>query len=404
MSIFRSFFQRRNSSEEVENPSNYKIYMNFSKSVETKIEVDKKFFDLPASQILKMLKMQDKCLVVETFSKSNGKVIAVRRICDFEKPFSKSEFLPKSKSDDLKYKFCLINSDDIRTISTSQIMQNRFRNQPAKPEALESETKVEKEFVLQLKTDMTSGEERKIHLYLTGQMIYFKYSNDKQRVTHIPLLLIDEITRTENSKLIFTVSSAGAHYYFLCPNSETVRQWINAIQECRQQARIKKTVQTCDQEMKNSANRRMSHMMNFRNLTKEKIFAQKEFRELLFKTLQKDLNVDDVTRSNLNYIFDFLRAYEKDDESDMKKLIVLLEQKGVRFDRSTKLEKDTEDETGYEKRESVDSGISFSDFDLAKNSEFRSFYEKLTERLANFFEVSDFLNALFEECFTLHCN
>lgn len=399
MAFIRSFFQRKLNDSETENPASFKIFMNFSKSTETKIELDRKFFDLKAIDILKTLKIDDKCLIVETFSKSNAKVIGRRKIADFERPFSSTEFLPKNnKQDDLKYKFCLVDPDEVKTFSTSQIINNRFKTQTnIRSEQTENDAKVEKEAQLLLKFDLSQTDEKRVHLFLTNQMIYFKYSHDKQRITHIPLLLIDEITRNEDSKLIFTISSAGAYYFFICISSEMVRNWINAIQEFRQQAQIKKAVQTSEQEMKNSASKKMNHMLNFRNLTKETILTQREFRDLLFKLLQKNARVPEKIKPHLNYFFEFLNAFEKNDESDMIKIEGLLEAKGFKFD--TKDSPVIFENNVFEGRATDGSDFSLKDFDREPKSQFARPHDKLIEILSELFEVADYLVFLFDECY-----
>lgn len=397
MSFLRLWFGRVAQEATPESTAGIRIHMNFSKATETKIELDKKYYEMTAAEVLRSLKMEDKCLVVEMFSKGNGKVIGKRKILDFERPFSLALNAQKGpRNDDIKYKFCIVESDEVKNLSTSQIINYRFKAQGNRADTAEHEPKIEKEGSFMLKADLAQSEERKVQLYLTNQMIYFKYSNDKQRVTHIPLLLIDEISREEATKLIFCVVSAGSNYYFIGTSAETVKSWVSLIQELRQNAQIRVTVQSAEQEIRSSTIRKTSHMLSFRNLTKESVIERKEFRDVLVKFLRAKPKSDQSVAEALPLLFEFLDAYENSDETDMQKIANLVEAKQFKDDF---LESPNEDLGMSNRLQPRDSVISMSDFNHKISPEHMLLRDKFERFIARQFEIPEFLEFVFEECY-----
>lgn len=410
MNLFKGLFTKKN-----ETVKTFKGGFKIKESASSKMYNDVTDIDSTVTELLNKFEKSNSVIVMETYSKKEKKVIGRRRMLSFEVPYR--IWKTYTIENEIKIRFYFTHKDEVSILSSK--MTHLKRSKPKQQSLFNvDELIIEREGIVKFYHDYNKNL-KEVKLFITKDIVLFHPIKEKLRVTQIPLVYIDSVTKHDNESNTFVISTTGVDYFFCCKNEEAVNIWIKDLIYFIRYAQEKFLVQQAEIKMNESSVNIINNLLGLCDLSENEIFAKKKLRDSLFRMLEKKIKDDSVIM--LNSKKRYIEAFEKDDRINMEEILSMLtkenlitkeeesESKAKRnnsesnnpviidpfFDDNESLTQTIIRPSGFFNLGDISSGLT-----IKNQIYYKRYYEKFREELRWLFEIDEFVAFLLDEMYS----
>jgi hypothetical protein len=409
MNLFKGLFAKKN-----ETVKTFKGGFKIKESASSKMYNDVSDVEATVAELLAKFEKQNSIIVMETFSKQEKKVIGRRRLLPFEVPYRL--WKTYSIENEIKIKFYFADKEELNIPSSKMV--NMKRGKPKQQSLFNvDELIIEREGVVKFHHDYNKNL-KEVKLFITKDIVLFHPVKEKLRVTQIPLVYIDAVTKHDNEPNTFVISTTGVDYFFCCKNEEAVNIWIKDLIYFIRYAQEKFLVQQAEIKMNESNVNVINSLLSLCDLSENEIFAKKKLRDSLFRMLEK--KIKDDSGILLNSKKRYIEAFEKDDRINMEEILSMLTKENlITKEEDSELEikrRNSEMTTIAKIDRSIDEiepstitvirpsgffnlGDLNSGLTIKSQIYYKRYYDKFREELRELFEIDEFVAFLLDEIY-----
>jgi hypothetical protein len=409
MNLLKGLFVKKN-----ESVKDLREGFKIKESEDSKIYNDVNEIDLNVAELIDKFEKVNHIIVLEIFSKQEKKVIGRRKMLNFEVPYK--VWTQYNVKDEIKIRFYFASKEEMNMPSSK--MPNITKNKQ-KPQSLFNvdELVIEREGLVKFHHDYNKNT-KDVKLFITKDIILFHPVKEKLRVTQIPLVYIDSVTKHESESNTFVVSTTGVDYFFCCKNEEAVGIWIKDLIYFIRYAQEKFLVQQAEIKMKESNVNVINSLMGLCDLSENEIFNKKKLRDSLFRMLEKKQKED--SNASLHSKKRYIEAFEKDDRINMEEILSTMSKQDL-LHREDSSENELSQRISEFRRESrfdrelgefdhsgqsiirpsgffnVEDGS--NEITIKNQIYYKKYYDKFRQELREMFEIDEFVAYLLDEIY-----